>query len=82
MFIRPEPGSPAARSGVEMIPTLIAPALTPLVFMLLLFDLMMSRIRMTENHVREKFRHISYIEFAVALLLFLIWLPFFLAIGR
>jgi len=77
-----EPGTAAARSGWEMLPTLIVPAMMPLVFMLLLFDIMMCRIRMSEDDVREKFANISYIEIAVALFLLLMWLPFFLAIGR
>ena len=81
-IIRAEPGTEAARSGLEMIPTLIAPAMAPLVFMVVLFDFMMCRIRMTEAHVRDKFRLISYVELAAALLLLLAWLPFFLAIGR
>ena len=82
IIIRPEPGMAAARSGLEMIPTLIAPAMAPLVFMVLLFDFMMCRIRMSEEIVRDKFRYISYVELTTALLLFLAWLPFFLAIGR
>lgn len=80
--LSPEPGVSAARSGWEMIPTLIAPVIVPLVFMVLLFDFMMSRVRMSDEPVRNKFRIISYTELAIALLLFLVWLPFFLAIGR
>jgi len=77
-----EPGTAAARSGWEMIPTLIAPAMTPLVFMVLLFDIMMCRIRMSDGETRKKFATISYIEIATALFLMLMWLPFFLTIGR
>lgn len=80
--LAPEPGTAAARSGWEMIPTLIAPAMAPLVFMVLMFDFMMSRVRMTDELVRKKFRIISYVELATAFILLLIWLPFFLAIGR
>lgn len=76
------PGTPAARSGWEMIPSLVLPALTPIVFMVLLFDFMMCRIRMSDEAVRKKFANISYIEIATALFMFLMWLPFFLAIGR
>jgi len=77
-----EPGTAAARSGWEMLPSLVLPALTPLVFMVLLFEIMMCRIRMSDEAVRTKFANISYIEIAVALFLLLMWLPFFLAIGR
>ena len=82
MFVRSEPGTEAARTGWEMIPTLIAPVLAPLVFLGLLFDFMMCRIRMTDEYARKKFRNISYIELSAAIVLMLIWLPFFLAIGR
>ena len=82
IIIRAEPGTEAARSGLEVIPTLIAPAMVPLVFMVILFDFMMCRIRMTDTHVKAKYRLIGYVELATALLLLLAWLPFFLAIGR
>jgi hypothetical protein len=82
MILRPAPGSDAALSGWEMIPTLVVPAMTPLVFMVLMFDYMMCRIRMSDEAERKKFRTISYVELASALLLLIIWLPYFLAIGR
>lgn len=76
------PGTAAARSGWEMLPSLVLPALTPIVFMVLLFDFMMCRIRMSDEAVRKKFSTISYIEIATALFMLLMWLPFFLTIGR
>ncbi|MEM7400410.1 MAG: hypothetical protein AAF304_00510 [Pseudomonadota bacterium] len=82
VILRPSPGAYAARSGIEVIPTLVAPAMTPLIFMVLMFDFMMCRIRMSDEQQRSKFRRISYIELTVALLLFLIWLPYFVAIGN
>ena len=82
IFIKPEPGTAAARSGIEILPTLVAPVVAPLVFMVLLFDFMMCRIRMSDEDVRKKFRLIGYTELAAALLVLLAWLPFFLAIGQ
>lgn len=82
LFIRPAPGTSAARSGFEIIPTLIAPAMVPIVFMVLLFDIMMCRIRMSEEDVRKKFQNISFTEIIIASILFIFWLPFFLAIGK
>ena len=82
VILVPKAGTEAARSGWEIIPTLIAPAMAPLVFMVLMFDFMMCRIRMSDESVRNKFRTIGFIELAVALFLFIMWLPFFLAIGR
>jgi hypothetical protein len=82
MLLRPELGTYAARSGWEIIPTLVTPAMTPLIFMVLMFDFMMCRIRMSDENVRDKFRRIGNIELATALLLLILWLPYFLAIGR
>jgi len=66
-----------------MIPTLIAPAMVPLVFMVLMFDFMMCRIHMHDDgHTRKIFRVISYTELATTLILLLVRMPFFLAIGR
>jgi hypothetical protein len=50
--------------------------------MVLMFDFMMCRIRMSDAVVRSKFSTIGYIEVAAALFLLIMWLPFFLAIGR
>lgn len=80
--LSPEPGTVATRSGWEMIPTLVAPAMAPLVFMVLLFDFMMCRIRMNDGQDYKKFQMISYVELVAAILFLLIWLPFFLAIGK
>ena len=80
--LAPEPGTVAERSGWEMIPTLIAPALAPLILMVLLFDFMMCRIRMSDGQNYKRFRFISYVELVAVILFLLIWLPFFLAIGK
>lgn len=80
--LAPEPGTEAARHGWEMISTLVAPSMAPLVFMVLLFDFMMCRIRMSDGKDYAKFRMISYVELTAVILFLLIWLPFFLAIGK
>ena len=81
IILVPEPDAATAYSGWQIIPTLIAPAMTPLIFMVLMFDFMMCRIRMSDEEVRNKFRMIGYIDLATALLLLIVWLPFFLTIG-
>lgn len=81
-FIAPEPGTAVDLDGWGIIPTAVIPASTPLLFMVLMFDFMMCRIRMSDEAVRKKFSNIGYLELAVALFLLIMWLPFFLAIGR
>ena len=81
-FLSPSPGTAVnLNSWQNVIRTLVAPAMAPLVFMVLMFEFMMCRIRMSDEIVRSKFQMIGYIELAVALFLFITWLPFFLAIG-
>jgi len=81
-FMSPEPGTGVDLNGWRIIPTAVIPASTPLIFMVLMFDFMMCRIRMSDEDVREKFSTIGYIELATALFLLIMWLPFFLSIGR
>ncbi len=80
-FMSPEPGTAVDINGWGIIPTAVAPALTPIIFMVLMFDFMMCRIRMSDEDVRKKFSTISYIELVAVLFLLIMWLPFFLAIG-
>ena len=81
-FLSPEPGTAVDLNGWKIVPTAVIPATTPLIFMVLMFDFMMCRIRMSDEAVRSKFSTIGYIELAATLFLLLMWLPFFLAIGR
>ena len=81
-FMSPQPGTGVDLEGWAIIPTAVIPASTPLIFMVLMFDFMMCRIRMSDEAVRKKFSNIGYIELATALFLLIMWLPFFLAIGQ
>jgi len=81
-FLAPKPGTPVSlESWQQIITTLVAPAMAPLIFMVLMFDFMMCRIRMSDIDQKNKFRRIGYIELITAVFSFIMWLPFFLAIG-
>ncbi len=81
-FLSPQPGTQLnLNNWQDVITTLVAPAMAPIIFMVIMFDFMMSRIRMSEESQKDKFRRIGYIELITALFLFIMWLPFFLAIG-
>jgi hypothetical protein len=81
--LRPWAGGAASYSGWSMVPTLIAPALVPLLFFVLLLDMLMSRVFMTdtEGPDRARFRRILWIETGVLALLLAVWGPFFFALG-
>ena len=84
VLLSPTPGTPAAREGIEIIPTLIAPAAAPIIIMVILFDALMSKIRSSDAQGEEskKFRHIMWTELAVVGFMIMGWLPYFLAIGK
>lgn len=72
-----------AYSGWEMVPTLLVPAITPIVFFVLAFDVMMSSILFADNvnEVRSRFKFILIVEISFLIILFSSWLPYFLSIG-
>jgi hypothetical protein len=84
VLIRPEPGSYISYSGFEMVQTLVAPAAAPLFIMVILFDALMSKIRASDStgEERKRFRIILWTELAAVAFMIIMWLPFYLAIGR
>ncbi len=69
--------------GWNAIQAIVMPACVPMVFMGLLLDALMSRVWMvdTEGPERKRFKTIMIIDLLMAGLLFVAWLPYFLAIG-
>jgi len=84
LFVRPKPGSNIVLEGLQVIPTLITPAAVPILVMVILFDSLMSKIRASDSQGEERirFQKILRVELATVAILFIVWLPFFLAIGR
>ena len=84
VFFSPSPGTTAAREGIEIIPTLIAPAAAPIIIMVILFDALMSKIRSSdaEGEESKKYKHIMWTELAVVAFMIIGWLPYFLEIGK
>lgn len=83
-LIAPPPGTYAAKQGLEVITTLVAPAAAPIIMMVILFDVLMSKIRASDSTgtQREKFKTIMWTELAVVAFMLLGWLPYFLAIFK
>jgi hypothetical protein len=77
-------GERAARSGWEMVPTLIVPAMAPIIFFVLAFDLMMSSILFGahEGEKKARYRGIVVTEAIVLVALAAFWIPYFLSIGN
>lgn len=84
ILLRPSPGSTAAHEGIEIISTLIAPAVAPILLMVILFDALMSKIRASDTQGDEKttFTQIMLIELAMVIILVIAWFPYFIALGK
>jgi hypothetical protein len=83
VLLRPWADGEMSYSGWSMVPTLIVPALVPILFFVLLLDMIMSRVFMVDaaGAERARFRRILWTEAGVLLILLVSWGSFFLALG-
>ncbi|NIP74079.1 MAG: hypothetical protein GWO16_14150 [Gammaproteobacteria bacterium] len=83
LVLRPESGAKVSYEGWRMVPTLLVPTLAPLVFLGLLLDALMTRVLMSDvwGVERRRLRRAVTTDLVVALLVGLVWVPFFLALG-
>ncbi len=68
-----------AYTGWQALPALIAPVMAPILFVVLLFDIVMSSVHSADNPGKagERHRRIRRIDVGFVALLLLYWLPFF-----
>lgn len=78
----PAAGTRANYEGIAVLQTLIMPALTPLVFMVLLLDALMNRVWLIDAKGDDavKFRNIMRIDLLMVVIIFIVWIPYFIAI--
>lgn len=78
LVLRPAPGTPPVSAGWDMLPTLIAPALVPLFFMVLLLDAIMGAVWLSSYPAeRRRYQTVIGVSLGMALLLTLWWWPYF-----
>lgn len=67
------------KSGIMMFPTLIAPALVPMLFFVIPLDMTMCKIMMSgkDAAARRRYSRIIYWDLAIMLALAAAWSPFF-----
>ncbi len=84
LIFAPEPGTAAIYSGWGFVPTVLAPVLAPLAFLVLILDAMMGGIMRSgkEGTERKRYRTIIVVNLLVALGFLLYWLPYYLALGK
>jgi hypothetical protein len=71
-------------SGWAMVPTLIVPAISPIVFFVLLLDMLMARVFLgsTDETGRQRYRTVLWMDVVLVGLLVLAWIPFFMTLGK
>jgi uncharacterized membrane protein len=79
----PDPGTRAVFHGFGVITTVIVPATAPILFMVLLLDALMSAVFMQDKQgaERARYRHIAFLNLALAAALVIAWYPFFRSIA-
>lgn len=84
VILRPAPGTPGDYHGFALARTVLVPTLTPLVFMGLLLDVMMSLVLRSDadGAARLRYRTAIISDLSVALLVVVVWIPYFRALGQ
>ena len=75
----PAPGTPPVYQGLGLIPTVLVPVLAPILFMVLMLDVLMASVFMIDKRgaARARYRMIQLLNLALAVALVLFWLPYF-----
>lgn len=82
--VAPFSGGGVRYAGWAMFPTLIVPAIVPMLFFVLPLDMIMCGVYMSgaNDAKRRRYRFIVAMDALLFAVLFLAWLPFFLSLLR
>lgn len=77
-------GTKANYEGYQVLQTLILPALTPIIFLVLLLDALMNRVWLIDAKDSDKPKYTTLIKIDLLLsgLIFIRWIPYFIEIWR
>lgn len=72
------------RQGWAIVPTLVIPAIVPIVFFVLLLDILMSGVFMVDKtgQERSRFKFIALMDAVFVVLIVTLWLPYFRSLGN
>lgn len=75
----PAAGTVPVYAGWALIPTVIAPVLAPILFMVLMLDVLMASVFMIDKQgaARARYRKIQIINLVLGVTLVLFWIPYF-----
>lgn len=76
------PATAAVYSGWALVPTVLVPVLVPLVFLMLVFDSIMSGVFMIDKGgaARARYKTAIILNLALVLLVLIRWLPYYRAL--
>ena len=82
IVLTPEPGTQTTLTGMGVVTTLLMPAIAPMVFMGLLLDALMSRVRQVDavGDEKKRYKQIMIFNLIMAIVLLISWLPFIIAL--
>ena len=77
-------GTQANYEGYAVLQTLVLPALTPIIFLVLLLDALMNRVWLIDANEAEssKYRTLIKVDLLLSGLVFIRWIPYFIDIWR
>lgn len=77
-------GTKTSYEGIEVLRTLVLPALTPLVFLVIMLDALMNRVWLIDakNENINKFRNIMRVDLIIAAFILVRWIPYFIEIWQ
>ena len=79
IILVPAPGTPPVYQGLGLVPTVLVPVLAPILFMVLMLDMLMASVFMIDKRgvERARYRMIQLLNLALAVALVLFWIPYF-----
>lgn len=82
-IFKPENSSGLNLEGLQFIPTLILPVITPMLITGYFLDMVMSKIYSAEqpDDIKQKFKAIFRVDLFLAILLLVLWVPYLLSMG-
>ena len=84
IIFRPTPGTEVSYEGWDLVTSLLLPVFTPIFFMLLMLDALMTKLLISSKPVEKhvQYRRIVWLDISLGVLLLLYWLPYFIALNQ
>jgi len=84
VILAPGAGTQANFEGFSAVTTLVIPAITPLIFLVMLLDALMNRVWLIDakDEDRTKYTNIIKVDLLLSLMVLIVWTPYFIEIWQ